>query len=123
MSVLVKGMDMPSECLTCPFKHMVGGIKLIGGVWHKEWYADCKNEFVETVYNTYSDPVRRSGKRPDCPLIEVPEPHGRLVDADALERNLIPMQSAQNNLVARGVRKSRGVLRNMQTVIPAEEGG
>ena len=52
-------MEMPKDCIVCPFG------------WN-----GCNNQH-DFVY---------MGSRPDnCPLIEVPEPHGRLIDADALE--------------------------------------
>ena len=54
MGVYIKDMRMPTNCLRCPL------------------WMDCK-QFTD------------SAKRPnDCPLIEVAEPHGRLVDADKL---------------------------------------
>lgn len=59
MSVLVKGMEMPRCCAEC-------GIDV----------DSCKlwEEFIK----------RREERHPDCPLVEVPTPHGRLIDADAL---------------------------------------
>ena len=59
-------------------------------------------------------------ERVEVPFVSVPD-HGRLVDADALERNLIKMQQVQSNLVGRGIRKSRAVLRDLPTIIPASE--
>lgn len=51
-------------------------------------------------------------------------PHGKLKDADAIERNLLKMQQAQTGPCSHGVRKSRAVLRDAPTIIPAsEEGG
>lgn len=32
---------------------------------------------------------KREFRHPDCPLIEVPTPHGRLIDADKLTRDTI----------------------------------
>ena len=64
MSVLIKGMEMPKNCLIC----------------------DCTNsEWGECVL----DPEKRCpedyGQRAEwCPLIPVP-PHGRLIDADKLK--------------------------------------
>ena len=49
------------------------------------------------------------------------QPHGQLKDADAVERNLLKMQKAQTGPCSHGVRKSRAVLRDMPTIIPAEE--
>ena len=58
MAVLFKGMEAPKDCIVCPFG------------WN-----GC-NKQHDFVY---------MGCRPDnCHLIEVHEPHGRLIDADAL---------------------------------------
>ena len=54
MSVLIKGMETQKNCGWCPLR---------GSCVHRI-YMECRPE--------------------DCPLIEVPEPHGRLIDADAL---------------------------------------
>lgn len=63
MSVLIKGMKMPRNCSECP-------VALSGKY--------CR---INKTYTTYIKlPIR-----PDhCPLVELPEKHGRLVDADAL---------------------------------------
>lgn len=53
-SILIKGMEMPKNCLRCPI-------------------------FCGLPYQ-YRD---EKGRRPDCPLTELP-PHGRLIDADKL---------------------------------------
>lgn len=55
MSVIVKGMEMPKNCTGCP---------ICCGLHYQ--HRDEK------------------GRRPDCPLVELPEKHGRLVDADKL---------------------------------------
>ena len=57
MAVLIKGMEMPTSCKDCELaKHFDG-------------YQD--NDCPFNAFSYY-----------DCPLIEVPEPHGRLIDAD-----------------------------------------
>lgn len=67
MSVLIKGMDMPKWCGECRFS--VDG-----------WcYAHGKPN-VEALSN--------DGITNWCPLVEVPTPHGRLIDADALDYSL-----------------------------------
>jgi len=58
VSLLIKGMEVPKDCIVCPFG------------WN-----GC-NKQHDFVY---------MGSRPDfCQLIDVHEPHGRLIDADAL---------------------------------------
>lgn len=59
MSVLVKGMKMPKKCEECKF-------------WA---ITPCTATF------------QNLGEK-DCPLIEVPEPHGNLIDRDAFVKEL-----------------------------------
>ena len=60
MSILVKGMKMPRDCCDCPCHNGENG----------------RCQIAKEV---------TGGKRPyDCPLIEVPTPHGRLIDPDKL---------------------------------------
>ena len=63
MGVSVKGMEMPNDCMECPFS---------------DYEVLC---LIPGVISEH------------CPLVEVPEPHGRLIDSDeiiaflGLERN------------------------------------
>lgn len=67
MSIFIK-MDMPKNgCKDCIF---------INRKWHGDICPILKREV--------SGNVERGGFQSDCPLVEVPEPHGRLIDADAL---------------------------------------
>ena len=73
MSILIKGMKMPKNCVSCWLSRMRGSS--LGGI------LDCK--ILGTVGAAMDDPHDILNKRhPDCPLIELPEKHGRLVDAD-----------------------------------------
>ena len=67
MSVLVKGMEMPESCLEC----MNSGFRV--AVKCAEW-------------TTISAGLRESRKSNTCPLVELPEKHGDLIDRDALPR-------------------------------------
>lgn len=76
MSVLIKGMDMPKGCATCPY---------CDRAWNK---PKCKaksmqGRFMEQRYNL--DRTRQKW----CPLVPVP-PHGRLIDADVALRSEQP---------------------------------
>lgn len=69
MSILIKGMVMPKSCTDCP---------LFESKYH---YHGC--HAVPKSFNDI-DMWNFVGDRPTwCPLIELP-PHGRLIDADAL---------------------------------------
>lgn len=64
MSILIKGMEMPKNCHSCPM---------------------CFMRFCQAGDRELSErETRPNAKRPeDCPLVPVP-PHGRLGDLDAL---------------------------------------
>ena len=64
MSVLIKEMKMPQTCTMC-------WLSPICPVWVKE----------VSRYKGYDN------RLPNCPLIEVPTPHGRLIDADRIDRD------------------------------------
>ena len=79
MSVLVKGIKMPKDCPQCllsswsPITNEFLGCYAVPG----KRYAMLDKEYAE------------SSERPDwCPLVELPEKHGRLIDADALADDL-----------------------------------
>lgn len=60
MSILIKGMEMPKDCQFCAFR-----------------YEDEDSEIYCNALHRY---VCDAGK--ECPLVEVPKPHGRLIDED-----------------------------------------
>ena len=71
MSVLIKGMEMPTNCADCPLNYD----QMTCAVTWTRWWSDSM-----VIMNFDSDKERM----PNCPLIEVPTPHGRLIDADKL---------------------------------------
>lgn len=72
MSILVKGMKMPKDCQQCPCAYWVSHFKFLG----------C-NVKPGKRYAMSDEKYRNSSTRPDwCPLVEVPTPHGRLIDAN-----------------------------------------
>ena len=70
MSVMIKGMEIPSGCYDCPILQSSDGC----------FDFECPfNSYL--LWHNAEDVIRY---RPDsCPLVEVPTPHGRLIDADA----------------------------------------
>ena len=72
MSVLIKGMKMPEHCGYCRFAY--------DGICH-------------ALQVTRYDKKTKDGKLIDCPLTEIPTPHGRLIDADALIVNTLNKMS------------------------------
>ena len=71
MSILIKDINIPSSCSDCPLNYDMMSCIITGTRWWSDRIMlmdfDCINE---RLY--------------DCPLIEVPTPHGRLIDADKL---------------------------------------
>lgn len=65
MSVLIKGMDIPDHCLRCPFMVSRDNDDCI-------LQTEEENLMIESFEQM----------KEHCPLVSVPTPHGRLVDAD-----------------------------------------
>lgn len=63
MSIIIKGMEMPKNCQDCAL--------YIEGACYAKGYRDYRS-------------IMDTAKPDDCPLVELPEKHGRLVDADKL---------------------------------------
>jgi len=72
MNIIVKNMQMPKDCREC---RMMEYHERTGKTWCKP--ADG------LLADTYR-PIMYDGRPDWCPLVEIPEKHGRLVDADKL---------------------------------------
>jgi hypothetical protein len=68
MSVLIKGMEMPENCLACPCGYETEGA----------YIDECL--VLKREYEKDADSVRPNW----CPLVEIKTPHGRLIDAEKL---------------------------------------
>lgn len=64
MSVIVKGMEMPKNCWECSLSDI------------DDDYGRC------CLYSGIA--CLTIGRQDNCPLIEIPTPHGRLVDLDKM---------------------------------------
>jgi hypothetical protein len=67
MSLLIKGMKMPKCCSDCAF-------------YQDDMYPACK--FLWDDFDNYRHPAIERDK--NCPLSEIPTPHGDLIDRDDL---------------------------------------
>ena len=70
MSILIKDMEMPKNCAYCP----LSGYRntSLGQI------LDCKRiGTVGTAVRDTHDVLNR--RHPNCPLIDIPTPHGRLI--------------------------------------------
>ena len=80
MSVIVKGMEMPKNCRTCPM--------LFDGHSYRWCNITGESLGIEETDN---------GRDEYCPLIELP-PHGRLGDLDALYAEISNGNKAYNGI-------------------------
>ena len=96
MSILIKGMKMPKDCLSCRWHHRTGVCVLTG-----------------MVTNT--------GK--DCPLVPVPTPHGRLIDCETLKDDIAVLLERNKKLIDEWLAYAiDDVIDEVPTIIEAEEG-
>ena len=73
MSVIVKGMEMPNNCRACPFE---------------KYYSDIGQTVCmasQRVLAIGFGVIGFDGRHCSCPLVALPNKHGRLVDADAFK--------------------------------------
>ena len=73
MSVIITGMEMPRSCIECRFRQYE--------------YCDLQRQDVYAV--NIMDYALSFERHPSCPLVEIPTPHGRLIDADKLKSRLV----------------------------------
>ena len=83
MSILIKGMEMPKDCRECPLE---------------QYYMNCGETRCRAENKILAENFKAIpfDGRPDfCPLVEVPAPHGDLIDADALIKSFNEMEQTQ----------------------------
>ena len=76
MSVLIKGMKMPKGCDDC----------------EKLFWSNFRQVYACWLTKTaiaVTDVTKERNK--DCPLVEIPTPHGRLIDVDDVKSKMIPL--------------------------------
>lgn len=103
MSVLVEGMTMPTRCEDCPVCHYMerGTITVCG----------CKATMMIRPIDCNSKPYW-------CPLVEVPTPHGRLIDADDVFHVLTSYYHHSTDFQHEALKEA---LARVSTIIGAEE--
>lgn len=77
MSFIVKGIDFPEECGDCPCcVEYDNGDCVYYEKYHTGMFCSAQDSAPD-VYDIHK-------KLNNCPLVELPTPHGRLIDADEL---------------------------------------
>ena len=98
MSILIKDMEMPTKCTKCP----------IADISAEYYFCEKIDWFGE--------------KRPsDCPLVEIPTPHGRLIDAKFVYEICGEKQGRASSIgEMQGISKVWKAVKRLPTVIEAE---
>ena len=97
MSVLIRGMKMPTSCLECVFYRRIDPV-----------YDYC----------CISSATPKGYVPSDCPLVPIP-PHGRLIDADVLLKGC---ERVTTEFATREFAFSQTAIESAPTILPAEEG-
>lgn len=109
--ILIKNMKMPENCLHCGFSHMASDCLKI-------WII-CKPKDISV---TDGDAVKDG--RPDwCPLVEVPTPHGDLIDRDAVIDSVMqycPDDDGIHSKSGSDIREMLDEIEEVTTIIEAE---
>ena len=113
MGVYIKGMEMPKSCYACDFSFPS---------------TDSEGD-VHTICTALQEEILPLllERQEDCPLIEVP-PHGRLIDADALEDKCHRLSQYEWNKLTGttwgyAYATFESEVEDAQTVIPADKDG
>lgn len=92
-------------CINCPFRNL-DSCTLI--------YLMSDKDSEVTVH------VNEMTVSPDCPLVEIPAPHGRLIDADKLKRHIDKLPALPDGNFAGTHRNLKALINMQKTVIKAE---
>ena len=112
MSILIRGMKMPKNCKEC----LLGRMDDID--FDYVLYCTANKKYADL--DMYDHPIGWK-----CPIIEVPTPHGRLIDADFEEQHYTSMTTNPTpDVTEQDKRNSLIIIEALQmakTVIEAEE--
>lgn len=82
MSILIKGMQMPDNCSECQLEYDQMMCPIAG-----RWYEQSN---LDIGFDPNKD------RLPECPLVELPEHHGRLFDQDDVKAVLYDMPDTKD---------------------------
>ena len=103
MSVVIKGMAMPETCSYCEFR---------------ESFIDCN--YCHLVEMDMEFEESNNCRHSNCPLVELPEKHGRLIDADAYVSMMEGKCDYEKALDPYVLSVCRGGIKLMPTIVEAE---
>ena len=83
MSVLIKGIEIPKNCLECMFRM---------SYWKRALTPSGEIFTYGCMLNGKEINILEKRCK-DCPIDEIPTPHGRLIDADKAAHSILMMSS------------------------------
>ena len=98
MSVMIRGVEMPSGCNMCQLH-----------VLCFDYYVCRAKKLERGGYLDVDDQVIAGRRHRCCPLVEIPTPHGRLIDENELLRHKYGFSQT-----------ARVIIKNTDAVIEAE---
>ena len=98
MSILIKGATLPDSCWDCE--------------------ADFAYQIGCELWQDYEEFCER--RHPNCPLIEIPTPHGRIIDEKEL-KDLYSQMPFNDNEIRFSKNDIYCNLWNIKTILEAEE--
>lgn len=108
MGTYVKGMETPTWCGECDF---LSGLIIPDDEYH------CCAPINDTNYSiNVTDNVENWSKPDWCPLVEVSEPHGSLIDGDELKT---AFPKCDNNMDVK-IASVQATINHMSVIIEAE---
>jgi hypothetical protein len=103
MILIIKDMDLPQSCGTCRFSYFTVGIRK-----RCEISGDEVNPLIAC-------------RETNCPLVKIFAPHGRLIDADELNKKLERHRDMCGDVeLQHGIDTAIRILNNTPTIIEAE---
>lgn len=119
MSVLYKGLKMPKSCSVCReiyyVPDSVKGTSVRCGIDNK-----LIHQYSKTVYDIESGFPYKTNRPDWCPLGDVPDPHGRLIDADALHFSRIRIAHNDGTIGGYNAVVMSAEIKDAPTIIEAE---
>ena len=111
--IYIKGIEMPNDCRDCAFE---------------TYYLNCGETRCRATGKTLATDFKAisfDGRANDCPLVAVPN-HGRLIDADALQKSIEYVAGLDWNInvgASKGLEAAAYMVEDAMTIIPADKGG
>lgn len=107
--ILIRGMEMPKSCDVCPF------VRTNDDLMSDDYrYLYCGFPYMGQFVTDYE-----ATRHADCPLVPLPEGHGRLGDLDALREDWLENGENEHVYDTNAMLYS---IDNSPTIVPAEGG-